>query len=135
MKVFEERERLEDENEKNEEENDGNDIISDDEIDKRCDELRSRLLKELEEAEEAKENAANNGRRFGRPSRDARSRSPNPNGGRKQFKAYQVHELAEAKIEESERLRKALGIKDDFEKELDEGFQYDGRRGRERERS
>ncbi|OJJ69139.1 hypothetical protein ASPBRDRAFT_183684 [Aspergillus brasiliensis CBS 101740] len=32
---------------------------------------------------------------------------------RRQFKSYQVHELAEAKIEESERLRKALGIKEE----------------------
>ncbi|EHA24495.1 hypothetical protein ASPNIDRAFT_182654 [Aspergillus niger ATCC 1015] len=32
---------------------------------------------------------------------------------RRQFKSYQVHELAEAKIEESERLRRALGIKEE----------------------
>ena len=31
------------------------------------------------------------------------------------LKAHQVHELAAAKIEESERLRKALGIGKDYE--------------------
>jgi hypothetical protein len=34
---------------------------------------------------------------------------------RRQLKSYQVHELAEAKIEESERLRRALGIREDRE--------------------
>ena len=34
---------------------------------------------------------------------------------RGQFKPHQVHELAEAKIEESEKLRKALGISKDYE--------------------
>lgn len=33
----------------------------------------------------------------------------------KGLKSHQVHELAKAKIEESERLRKALGIKADYE--------------------
>lgn len=32
-----------------------------------------------------------------------------------QFKPHQVHELAQAKIEESERLRKALGISANYE--------------------
>lgn len=32
-----------------------------------------------------------------------------------QFKPHQVHELAAAKIEESEKLRKALGISKDYE--------------------
>lgn len=39
-------------------------------------------------------------------------------GGRSQakgLKPHQVHELAKAKIEESERLRRALGIKEDYE--------------------
>lgn len=31
------------------------------------------------------------------------------------LKSHQVHELAAAKIEESERLRKALGIREDYE--------------------
>ena len=31
------------------------------------------------------------------------------------LKAHQVHELAAAKIQESEKLRKALGIRDDYE--------------------
>jgi hypothetical protein len=33
----------------------------------------------------------------------------------KVLKSHQVHELAKAKIEESERLRKALGIRKDYE--------------------
>ncbi|KAL8796060.1 MAG: hypothetical protein Q9195_001636 [Heterodermia aff. obscurata] len=35
--------------------------------------------------------------------------------GRSQLKPHQVHELAAAKIEESEKLRKALGIREDYE--------------------
>ena len=35
--------------------------------------------------------------------------------GRGQLKPHQVHELAAAKIEESEKLRKALGIREDYE--------------------
>ena len=31
------------------------------------------------------------------------------------FKSHQVHEIAAAKIEESEKLRKALGIREDYE--------------------
>lgn len=31
------------------------------------------------------------------------------------LKSHQVHELAQAKIEESEKLRKALGIREDYE--------------------
>lgn len=31
------------------------------------------------------------------------------------LKPHQVHELAKAKIEESEKLRKALGIREDYE--------------------
>lgn len=45
---------------------------------------------------------------------DAANRSNAKLGGRS-LKAHQVHELAEAKIEESERLRKALGIREDYE--------------------
>lgn len=36
-------------------------------------------------------------------------------GGKQQFKAHQVHELARAKIEESEKLRRALGISKDYQ--------------------
>lgn len=35
--------------------------------------------------------------------------------GRAQFKPHQVHELAAAKIEESEKLRRVLGIREDYE--------------------
>lgn len=44
------------------------------------------------------------------------SSSSNPKSDRKgQFKPHQVHELAQAKIEESEKLRKALGISANYE--------------------
>lgn len=35
--------------------------------------------------------------------------------GKAQLKPHQVHELAAAKIEESEKLRRALGIREDYE--------------------
>ena len=35
--------------------------------------------------------------------------------GARGLKPHQVHELAAAKIEESEKLRKALGIREDYE--------------------
>ncbi|KAI4269813.1 MAG: hypothetical protein LQ337_007063 [Flavoplaca oasis] len=46
--------------------------------------------------------------------------------GKKGLKVHQVHELAKAKIEESERLRRALGIREDYE----EGAHW--KRGEER---
>lgn len=112
VKVVEERERLEEENERveeeeGEEEGDGDGkgerrILTDEEIDERCEALRERLLKELE-ADEA-----------GRTGAGAKAKGGPPKE-RRQFKSYQVHEQAEAKIEESERLRRALGIKEDRE--------------------
>ncbi|KAL1881414.1 hypothetical protein VTK73DRAFT_4174 [Phialemonium thermophilum] len=79
VKVFELRDRLEDEG------------VNEDEIESQCDELRKKLLSEME-----------NGGRRGPPQR-------------KTFKMHQVHELAEAKIRESERLRQALKISKDYE--------------------
>jgi hypothetical protein len=79
VKVFELRDRLEEEGK-----------LDDDEIDERCQELRNRL-----EAERQKNKGAKT---------DARG-----------LKSYQVHDLAKAKIEESEKLRKALGISEDYE--------------------
>ncbi|WYZ40148.1 hypothetical protein EsH8_IV_000489 [Colletotrichum jinshuiense] len=64
------------------------------EIEKECDELRQKLLAELESKK-------------------------NSRGGagpvRKHFKSHQVHEMADAKIKESERLRSALRISKDYE--------------------
>lgn len=64
--------------------------VDEDEIEARCDELRKKLLAQM-----------NSGNR----------------GGvlRKTFKEHQVHEMADAKIKESERLRKALKISNDYE--------------------
>ncbi|KAJ4012192.1 RNA-splicing factor [Fusarium irregulare] len=78
VKVFDLRDKLEEEE------------VDEDEIDKRCDELRQKLLAEM-----------NSGRRGGGP--------------KKPFKQHQVHEMADAKIKESERLRKALKISADYE--------------------
>ena len=55
-----------------------------------------------------------------------------------QFKPHQVHELAQAKIEESEKLRRALGISANYEegshwKKQDERLR-DGLGEKERER-
>ncbi len=63
--------------------------LDEDEIDKRCDKLRLELLKEM----------GGGGGGSGK-------------GKGKNLKPHQVHDLAEAKIKESERLRKALGIKE-----------------------
>ncbi len=64
--------------------------MEEDAIEERCDKLRKRLLAELEKG--------------------GKSDAP-----RKGLKAHQVHELAEAKIKESERLRKALKISKNYE--------------------
>jgi hypothetical protein len=67
-----------------------NSSIDDDEIDDQCDALRRKLQEE---------------RKAGKDSGpDARK-----------LKSHQVHDLAKAKNEESERLRKALGISADYE--------------------
>lgn len=113
VQVMEERERLEEENERieeaataskrtkngkksdkeeGEEEEEGEEkVLTEEEIDERCEVLRQKLLKESEDGE----------RKMGPPKKG------------RNLKSYQVHELAEAKIEESERLRKALGIRED----------------------
>jgi len=107
VKVMEERDRLEEENERIEEnkknkktkKEDGEDeakVLSDEEIDERCEELRAKLLAELDEELERGSGSKNKSDRRG-------------------LKAYQVHELAEAKIEETERLRRAFGIREDRE--------------------
>ena len=61
--------------------------LGDEEIEERCEEERKRLVREMEGGRGAQKGA-----------------------GRK-LKGYQVHELAEAKERESERLRRALGLK------------------------
>lgn len=63
--------------------------VDEEEIDKRCDELRKKLLAEL-----------NSGKNVAGP---------------RKFKEHQVHAMADAKIKESERLRKALKISKDYE--------------------
>ena len=79
--VLELREKLEDEE------------ADEDKIDEECDALREKLNKDME-----REKQRDNGR------------GPKRVDG-KGLKSYQVHELAEAKERESERLRRALGLK------------------------
>ncbi|GAP90027.2 putative pre-mRNA-splicing factor CWC21 [Rosellinia necatrix] len=69
--------------------------VEEDEIDRRCEALRKELREEMD-------------RRVG----DASAAAAPP---RKGLKAHQVHELADAKIRESERLRSALKISKDYE--------------------
>ena len=79
VKVFELRDKLEEQGD-----------VDDDDIDRQCDELRARLLADMNR----------------RPAAAASSRN---------LKMHQVHELADAKIKESERLRQALKISKDYE--------------------
>ncbi|KAF4595671.1 Pre-mRNA-splicing factor CWC21 [Ophiocordyceps camponoti-floridani] len=60
------------------------DGVDEDDIERQCDELRQKLSAESESARKG--------------------------GPRKAFKEHQVHEMADAKIQESERLRRALNI-------------------------
>ncbi|KAK1149861.1 RNA-splicing factor [Aspergillus melleus] len=164
VKVMEERERLEEVNERleGEEEMEGKDkernkedaeegekedgeegaskkeeqekerILTDEEIDERCEALREKLLKELE-ADEAREQQRGGQQQQQPASRKGWGRDLPPKE-RRQFKSYQVHEQAEAKIEESERLRRALGIREDRETgELSSGFRGRDSEGRKRE--
>ncbi|PGH09929.1 hypothetical protein AJ79_05545 [Helicocarpus griseus UAMH5409] len=131
VKILEERDRLEEENEELEEDK----RVSEEEIENRLEVLREKLVGELE-----RDMAGG----VGGDRRDGK-------GGKKQFKTYQVHELAEAKIEESERLRRALGIRgegkegDEWrwgrdkdggrrERDGDRGDEREKDRGRDRER-
>lgn len=64
--------------------------VDEDDIDDQCTALRKRLEDERKAGKNSGPNARN-------------------------LKSHQVHDLAKAKIEESERLRKALGISADYE--------------------
>lgn len=83
--------------------------VEEDEIDDKCDALRKKL-------ESEQERTSNGG--------------PNAKG----LKSHQVHELAKAKIEESEKLRKALGISQDYEEGSHWKKQEERRLEAERER-
>ncbi|KAH0847010.1 hypothetical protein AYO21_02293 [Fonsecaea monophora] len=85
VKVLELREKLED------------DELEEEKIDEECDKLREQLTKEME-----REKNRDGGRSGGSGARRVDGKG---------LKSYQVHELAEAKEQESERLRRALGLK------------------------
>ncbi|KAG8623306.1 hypothetical protein KVT40_008282 [Elsinoe batatas] len=81
VKVFELRDKLEDE---------GKD---EDEIDDECDALRKKLQAEDERSQQGAGGKSDRGR----------------------LKSHQVHEIARAKIQEDEKLRRALGISKDYQ--------------------
>lgn len=83
IKVFELREKLED------------DEVAEEEIEEQCDTLREKLIGDMERNKNRDKNRLGGGKRV----------------DGKGLKSYQVHELAEAKERESERLRRALGLK------------------------
>lgn len=64
--------------------------VDEDDIDDQCDALRRKLDKESE---------------------DAKGKDTDARG----LKSHQVHDLAKAKIEETEKMRRALGIREDYE--------------------
>ncbi|OAA71357.1 pre-mRNA splicing factor CWC21 [Cordyceps fumosorosea ARSEF 2679] len=66
------------------------DEVDEDEIEKQCDALRQKLLDEMK---------SGNG----------------SNGPRRQFKGHQVHAMADAKLKEDERMRRALKISSNYE--------------------
>ncbi|KAI5284351.1 RNA-splicing factor [Ascosphaera aggregata] len=110
VKVLEERDRLEEENERIQEakaagKDAGQPELTEDEIEERLDALRKKLTKELED-ELAGKTQRPERRGWGGPLR----REDNRLKERRNFKSYQVHEQAEAKIEESERFRRAVNI-------------------------
>lgn len=96
VKVFELRDKLEEEGK-----------LDEDEVDAECDALRRKLSQESAAAAAA----APTGRR------DARGGAKAETGGagRKDIKSYDVHALAAAKIEETEKVRSAFGISKDYE--------------------
>jgi len=125
LRVFELRDRLEDGETGGDDDwdEDGNDDgngtanrkkekkeLTEDEIDEACDALRQKLEREFERERAANKMSGADGSKV------------------KGLKSHQVHELARAKIEESNKLRRALGIREDYE----EGGHW--RRQEERER-
>lgn len=87
LQVFELRDKLEEEGK-----------VDEDEIDEQCEALRRKLTTPLPSG----------------PAAD-RTKEKTTVTGRRDLKSYQVHELAEEKIKETEKLRKAFGISNDYE--------------------
>lgn len=77
--------------------------LDDDEIDEECEKTRTKMVQELE--------------RGGKDRRGGKGGEKEKGGAK--MKSYQVHELAEAKARESEKLRRALGLKGDLGDEKD----------------
>ncbi|KAL4927452.1 U2-type spliceosomal complex subunit CWC21 [Aspergillus undulatus] len=93
-------------------------VRSEEEIEEICEEVRKRLTAEMER---------------GVGSRG--TKGSGRDGGKRGFKTHQVHEAAEAKIAESERLRRALGIRDESDRAAGSARgEIERRRERERER-
>ncbi|KMU76947.1 pre-mRNA-splicing factor CWC21 [Coccidioides immitis RMSCC 3703] len=89
--------------------------LSEGEIEQRLGQLRARLTRELEDELAGRSGSDPRDRDRFRGEKRKQGDSGGDGRGKRQFKTSQVHELAEAKIEESERFRRALGIKADGE--------------------
>ncbi|KAI4927059.1 RNA-splicing factor [Alternaria infectoria] len=74
-------------------------------------ELRDKLEDEGVDEDEIDDQCEGLRRKLDRERKDGKDLGPNA----KRLKSHQVHDLAKAKAEESERLRKALGISADYE--------------------
>ncbi|EOA88458.1 RNA-splicing factor [Exserohilum turcicum] len=74
-------------------------------------ELRDKLEEEGVDEDEIDDQCEGLRRKLDQERKDGKDMGPNA----KRLKSHQVHDLAKAKMEESERLRKALGISEDYE--------------------
>ncbi|EAT91224.1 hypothetical protein HBI56_017380 [Parastagonospora nodorum] len=74
-------------------------------------ELRDKLEEEGVDEDEIDDQCEGLRRKLDQERKDGKDLGPNA----KRLKSHQVHDLAKAKMEESERLRKALGISADYE--------------------
>jgi len=110
VQVMELRDKLEDEG------------VDEDDIDVQTEALRKKLMERMEAPPTGPRRGPGNGEDGGGEGRDRQRDVP---------KRHQVHELAEMKIKESEKLRRALGIREGYE----EGSHWREKDERDKKRS
>lgn len=117
--------------------------LTEEEIEARLDALRTSLTREMEDdlasaARGSRSHGYGGGPGVGRRANDAYYKGDSGGGGggreRRKFKGYEVHEQAEAKFEEMERFKRAVGIRDEGDKDERDGNGLDGGSGGARER-
>lgn len=119
--------------------------LTEEEIETRLDALRTSLTREMEDdlaaaARGSRSRGYGGGPGLGRRANDAYYKGDSGGGGggggreRRKFKGYEVHEQAEAKFEEMERFKRAVGIRDEGDKDERDGNGLDGGSGGARER-